>query len=164
MRHRLKGRKLGRPMSQRALLARNLVNSLFIYGRIVTTVEKAKEFRSVAEKLITRAKKGGLANYRHVLSVLPDREVARKLFKDIAPRFSDRNGGYTRIIRLGGNRWDGKAKGQWAANRLGDNGARAIFELVVQKTREEELKAAGIEKAAKEPAKNTKRAKEKAAK
>lgn len=144
MRHRLAGRKLGRPQSHRKALAGNLLNSLFLYGRILTTISKAKEFRPMAEKLITRAKKGGLANMRIAFATLQQKNIVKKLFEDIAPRFADRKGGYTRIVRLGGSRWDGKDKGKWAARRLGDNGERAIFELLVTKERDEELKLAGI--------------------
>jgi len=139
MRHKLKGRKLGRTSEHRTALGKNLVSSLFTYGRIFTTVEKAKEFRSLAEKLITKAKKGGLDNYRFAISILQNREIVRKLFRDIAPRFVDRPGGYTRVIRLGGSRWDGEGKGKYASNRLGDNGRRAIFELVVKKSPNEEV-------------------------
>ncbi|OHB75556.1 MAG: 50S ribosomal protein L17 [Planctomycetes bacterium RBG_16_59_8] len=159
MRHKYAGRKLSRPQSPRKALARNLVTSLFIHGRIVTTVEKAKEFRPVAERLITMAKKGGLSNYRGAIAFIQEKRVVKKLFSDIAQRFTGRNGGYTRIVRLGGNRWDGKGMGKWAARRLGDNGARAIFELIERKPREEELLLAGI---GKEPeAKGTKEEKKK---
>jgi len=144
MRHRLKGRKLGRTTAHRKALAMNLVNALFISGTVITTVEKAKEFRGLAEKLITHAKKGGLHNYRYALSILQNRDVVNKLFNDIAGRFKDRNGGYTRVLRLGGSRWDGDGKGKFAFNRLGDNGRRAIWELLVKKEPNEEAILASV--------------------
>jgi len=150
MRHRLKGRKLGRTTAHRQALERNLVQSLFIYGRVITTVEKAKEFRGRAEHLITLAKKGGLANFRRILRTVQSPVIAKKIVDDVAKRFTDRPGGYTRVIKLGGSRWDGDGRGLYAFNRLGDNGSKAIWELVVHKDREEEMRAAGVGKAAKE--------------
>jgi large subunit ribosomal protein L17 len=150
MRHRLKGRKLGRTTAHRQALERNLVQSLFIYGRVITTVEKAKEFRGRAERLITLAKKGGLANFRRILRTVQSPDIAKKIVDDVAKRFTDRPGGYTRVIKLGGSRWDGDGRGLYAFNRLGDNGRKAIWELVVRKDREEEMKGAGFGKAAKE--------------
>ena len=159
MRHKYAGRKLGRPQSPRKALARSIVTSLFTHGRIITTLEKAKEFRPMAERLITMAKKGGLSNYRGAISVIQDKNIVKKLFSDLAQRFNASNGGYTRILRIGGNRWDGKGMGKWAARRLGDNGTRALFELIERKPREEELLLAGI---GKEPeAKGTKEEKKK---
>jgi len=143
MRHRLKGRKLGRTTAHREALERNLVTSLFVYGRVITTVQKAKEFRGTAERLITLAKAGGLANYRRILRTVQDRAVARKIVQDVARRFPDRQGGYTRIVRLGACRWDGDGRGTYAFNRLGDGGTKAFWELVVRKDREEEMKLAG---------------------
>ena len=150
MRHRLKCRKLGRTTAHRQALERNLVQSLFIYGRVITTVEKAKEFRGRAERLITLAKKGGLANFRRILRTVQSPAIAKKIVEDVAKRFTDRPGGYTRIIKLGGSRWDGDGRGLYAFNRLGDNGKKAIWELVVHKDKDEEAKAAGIGKAAKD--------------
>jgi large subunit ribosomal protein L17 len=150
MRHRLKGRKLGRTTAHRQALERNLVQSLFIYGRVITTVEKAKEFRGRAERLITLAKKGGLANFRRILRTVQSPEIAKKIVDDVAKRFTDRPGGYTRVVKLGGSRWDGDGRGLYAFNRLGDNGRKAIWELVVRKDKDEEAKAAGIGQAAKE--------------
>ena len=150
MRHRLKGRKLGRTTAHRQALERNIVQSLFIYGRVITTVEKAKEFRGRAERLITLAKKGGLANFRRILRTVQNPAIARKIVDDVAKRFTDRPGGYTRVVKLGGSRWDGDGRGLYAFNRLGDNGRKAIWELVVHKDREEEMKAAGVGKAARE--------------
>ncbi|HLF92641.1 MAG TPA: 50S ribosomal protein L17 [Planctomycetota bacterium] len=163
MRHRLKGRKLGRTTAHRQALERNLVQSLFIYGRVITTVEKAKEFRGRAERLITLAKKGGLANFRRILRTVQSPEIAKKIVDDVAKRFTDRPGGYTRVIKLGGSRWDGDGRGLYAFNRLGDNGRKAIWELVVHKDKDEEAKAAGVGKAAKDAA-ETKQAEKKGGK
>jgi len=148
MRHRLKGRKLGRTTAHREALERNLVTSLFVYGRVTTTVQKAKEFRGTAEHMITLAKEGGLPAFRRILRTVQDHRVARKIVDDVARRFTDRKGGYTRILRLGGSRWDGDGRGEFAFNRLGDNGEKAIWELVVRKDREEEAKLAGRGRAA----------------
>ena len=117
MRHRVRGRGLGRTTSHRTALKRNLLTSLFAHGRIVTTLPKAKEYRPYAEKLITRAKVKSLHNIRRVARTIQDKTVLKKLFDEIGPHFADRNGGYTRILKL-------------AKPRLGDNGAQAIFELV----------------------------------
>ena len=119
MRHRRKGRQLGRNPSHRKALRRNLARSLFIHGRITTTVEKAKDLRPFAERLITIARKDDLASFRRLISILDDKEIARKLRDEIAPQYKDRPGGYTRILKLGLDK-----------NRLGDNGERAIIELV----------------------------------
>jgi large subunit ribosomal protein L17 len=101
MRHlKIRG-KLGRTTSHRKALLRNLATELFRHGQIKTTLAKAKKLRSYAEPLITRAKKGDLHSRRIVAREIKDEEVLRKLFSEIAPRFSDRNGGYLRIVRLG---------------------------------------------------------------
>ncbi len=157
MRHRLKGRKLGRTTAHRQALERNLVTSLFVYGRVITTLEKAKEFRRTAERMITLGKAGGLAAFRRILRTVQDRAVARKIVDDVAKRFADRPGGYTRVVKLGGSRWDGDGRGLYAARRLGDNGRKAIWELVVRKDREEEMKLAGRGRAAVEEAKPPKK-------
>src|SRR5438034_6226576 len=99
MRHLRAGRKLGRNASHRLALKRNLAKALFEHGRIITTVEKAKEVRPFVEKLITLAKEGSLHSRRLALAKLPDRAVVAKLFSEIAPRFADRSGGYTRVIK-----------------------------------------------------------------
>ena len=148
MRHRLKGRKLGRTTAHRQALERNLVTSLFMYGRVITTLQKAKEFRGTAERMITLGKAGGLASFRRILRTVQDRAVAHKIVDDVAKRFTDRPGGYTRVIKLGGSRWDGDGRGLYAATRLGDNGRKAIWELVVRKDRDQELKLAGRGRAA----------------
>jgi len=119
MRHRRRGRHLGRTSAHRVAMRRNLVNNLFLVGRIKTTPAKAKEIRSMAEKLITMARKGGLASFRRALALLDDKYIVRRLFKELAPRYTDRPGGYTRILHLPMSR-----------NRLGDNAPQVIMELL----------------------------------
>mgnify|MGYP003500990095 FL=1 len=94
----------------------NLVSSLIAAEGIVTTEAKAKAVRPIAEKMITKAKKGGLHNHRQVVSYLNDKEIAAKLFDEVGPRYAERNGGYTRILKLG--------------PRQGDNAPMARIELV----------------------------------
>src|SRR5437868_12242759 len=117
MRHLKAGRKLGRNASHRLALKRNLARALFEHERIITTVEKAKEVRPFVEKLITLAKKGTLHHRRLALARLPDREIVAKLFSEIGPRFEDRAGGYTRIVKR-------------HERRLGDAGRTAFLELL----------------------------------
>jgi large subunit ribosomal protein L17 len=117
MRHLKAGRKLGRNASHRHALMRNLARAVFTHERIITTVEKAKEARRFVERLITLAKRGTLHARRLVLSRLPDKEVVKKLFDEIAPRFKDRPGGYTRVIKR-------------HERRLGDGGHTAFLELL----------------------------------
>lgn len=99
-------RKLGRNSAHRKAMLRNLVTDLFREERITTTDTRAKEARREAEKLITLAKRGDLHARRQVLSYVYDETVVTKLFDDIAPRYSERNGGYTRILKLGPRRGD----------------------------------------------------------
>ena len=122
MRHRISGRVLGRDSAQRKALFRNLIRELYIHERITTTEAKARAIRADAEKLITKAKRG-LADggdrvhaQRGVVSYLNDKTVAKKLFDELAPRYSERNGGYTRIVKLG--------------KRRGDAADMAVIELV----------------------------------
>ena len=148
MRHRLKGRKLGRTTAHREAMERNIVTSLFLHGRIITTVTRAKEFRGVAERMVTIAKRASDPKLRQLAlkrigEVVHDRRVARKIVDDVAPRFATRPGGYTRIVKLGGSRWDGDGRGQYAFNRLGDGGLRAFWSLVDVKDHDEELRLAG---------------------
>jgi large subunit ribosomal protein L17 len=117
MRHLKAGRILSRNAAHRLALLRNLARALFEHGRIITTVEKAKEARPFVEKLITLAKKGTLHARRLALQRLHDRDVIDKLFKEIGPRFADRPGGYTRIIKR-------------HERRLGDAGRTAFLELL----------------------------------
>ncbi len=153
MRHQIAGRRLSRTSSHRKALFRNMVTSLFEYERITTTVPKAKELRGVAEKLITIARKDSLSARRRVLRTVQKKSVFYKLFNDLALRFKDRPGGYTRIIRMG--------------NRPGDNAEMAIIELVEMKIAEPEQKESTKKKPAvkakKEPSKK-KEAKETKAK
>jgi len=99
-------RKLGRRSAPRKALFRSLVTALFEYGRIETTEIKAKEARSLAEKMITLAKKGDLHSRRQAAEVITDPAVLQKLFDEIAGRYTERNGGYTRIMKLGPRRGD----------------------------------------------------------
>ncbi len=116
MRHRVHGRKLGRTSAHRKAMFRNQLTALFTHERITTTIAKAKELRPLAEKMVTLARTGTLANRRRVLTMVPDKLVVRRLFDEIAPRFVDRDGGYTRILRIG--------------SRHGDNAEMAIIEFV----------------------------------
>ena len=99
MRHRKRGRQLGRDTKHRRALFRNLVTSLLEHERIETTAAKAKEVRGIADKMITLGKAGSLASRRMALAYLMKKETVAKLFSEIAPRLADRSGGYTRIIR-----------------------------------------------------------------
>ncbi len=116
MRHRKAGRKLGRNTAHRKALLRNMVTALFEQGRIQTTDAKAKEVRRVAEKLITKARRGTLHARRQALAYVRGRDAVARLFEEIAPRYRERPGGYTRIIKLG--------------RRRGDNAPLSILELV----------------------------------
>ena len=107
MRHRVKGRKLGRSPAHRKALFRNQLASLVKEERIKTTLHKAKELRPIAEKVVTQGKRDTLHARRQVNRLLPERDLVKKVFDDIAPRFQERPGGYTRIIKLGPRRGDG---------------------------------------------------------
>ena len=100
-------RKLGRVTSHRNLMLRNLVTDLLRCGRIETTVTRAKETRRMAEKMITLAKRGDLHARRQVLAYVMDEEVVKTLFDEIAPKYAERNGGYTRMMKKGPRRGDG---------------------------------------------------------
>jgi large subunit ribosomal protein L17 len=110
MRHRNAGYKLGRNTSHRRALLRNLVTSIVLEDRVETTITKAKAARPHVEKLITLGKKGDLHSRRQALSFLQTREAVARLFDTVAPRYSDRNGGYLRIVRTGFQRGDGAEK------------------------------------------------------
>ena len=101
MRHRVGGRKLGRTSSHRQAMFRNMAAALIKHEQITTTTAKAKELRPYVEKLITLAKKGGLSNRRLAFARLLDDTQLQKLFDVLAPRYADRNGGYTRVIKAG---------------------------------------------------------------
>lgn len=106
MRHRKKGRKLNRTASHRRATLRNMATSLFRHGRIETTTAKAKELRPYAERLITLAKRGDLHARRLAATKIQDRQVLGSLFDDLGPRFAERPGGYTRILKLGSRKGD----------------------------------------------------------
>jgi len=116
MRHKVAGRKLGRDTSHRRAMYRNLVTDLLGYEKITTTQAKAKEVRGLAEKMITLGKGGGLHSHRRALSFIMDKKVAEKVFSELASRYAERTGGYTRITKLG--------------PRLGDGAAMVQLELV----------------------------------
>ena len=107
MRHKVAGRKLGRSSSHRRALYRNLVTALLNYEKITTTEAKAKEARGLAERMITLGKKGGLHARRQALSFISDNKVTEKVFNELASRYADRPGGYTRIAKLGPRLGDG---------------------------------------------------------
>lgn len=146
MRHKVAGRKLSRTKEHRLAMRRNLVSSLFEHETISTTIEKAKEVKPFAEKLITLAKKGTLAARRRAISLLGNRDIVGiedgvevrkgtvigKLFSELGPRYLDRPGGYTRIIRL-------------SLRRLGDNGQLVLLQLL------------GADETVEQPAKETKK-------
>jgi large subunit ribosomal protein L17 len=106
VRHRKAGRKLGRDASHRRALYANLAGSVIEYGRIRTTEAKAKEVRPIVEEMITLGKRGDVAAHRQAVAFLRSKPVAHKLFADVAPRFVDRSGGYTRIVRIGPRQGD----------------------------------------------------------
>ena len=116
MRHKVVGRKLGRPTAHRRALFRNLVTDLLRHEKVVTTEAKAKEVRRLAEKMITLGKEGSLSSRRQVLTFVTDKKVVDKVFSELAQKYTDRSGGYTRITKLG--------------PRLGDGAAMVQLELV----------------------------------
>ena len=123
MNHRKTGRKLGRTSSHRKAMLRNMVTSLLQHEEIRTTDAKAKELRGVAERMITLGKRGTLHARRQALEMIRSREVASKVFDELAERYRERPGGYTRIIKLG--------------LRTGDAAPMSIIELVDREDREE---------------------------
>ncbi len=153
MRHRIAGGQLNRTSAHRVALRRNLAASLFEHETISTTMPKAKHVKSFAEKLITLAKKGDLAARRRAIAMLGNRDIVEeidgriekkgtiigKLFSEIGPRYLDRAGGYTRIIRL-------------AKRRLGDNSPLVLLQLVGQEKQAETPKKGGKKKASKKKA------------
>jgi len=116
MRHRVAGRQLNRSRGHRRALFRNLITELFRHGRIRTTEAKAKAVRGEAERLITLAKRGDLHARRQVLDTVTDVQIVKRLFEEIAPRYQERPGGYTRLVKVG--------------PRLGDAAPMVILELV----------------------------------
>ncbi|HET6514952.1 MAG TPA: 50S ribosomal protein L17 [Thermodesulfovibrionales bacterium] len=138
MRHRVSGRLFGRTANQRKALLRGLMASLFEYQRIETTLAKAREIKKLAERVITLGVKGDLHSKRVALSHVPNRSAVAKLFNDIAPRFSGRNGGYLRLVQT--------------RNRVNDGAPMAVLEFVDY----EEVKAKKEEKKAKPKKEETK--------
>ena len=116
MRHKVTGRKLSRSSSHRRALFRNLVTDILRHEKITTTEAKAKEVRSLAERMITLGKEGGLHSRRQALSFIFDEKVVDKVFAELAPRYSERPGGYTRLVRI--------------APRLGDGAPMVRLELM----------------------------------
>ncbi len=135
MRHKVDGRLFGRPANQRKALLRGLVTALFQNQRIETTVAKAKETKRIAERMITFGIKGDLHSKRQVLSYVTDRAAATKLFSEIAPRFTGRNGGYLRIVHT--------------RQRLKDSADMAVLEFVDYESVREAKGKASAEKAEK---------------
>jgi len=135
MRHQLSGKKLGRNSSQRKALLRSLVTSFVQKERIRTTLSKAKATRPIAEKMITLAKTNSLHTRRQALQYIYNKDAVKKLFEDIGPRFTERPGGYTRIIKLG--------------PRAGDGAEMAILELVGSEFKKKEKKKESIKEKAK---------------
>ncbi|MBM7369350.1 50S ribosomal protein L17 [Gordonia hydrophobica] len=123
-----KGARLGGSASHQKAILANLATALFEHGRITTTEAKAKRLRPYAEKLITHAKAGELANRREVMKDIRDKDIVHALFAEIGPHFADRNGGYTRIIKT--------------LPRKGDNAPMAVIELVQEKTASSEANRA----------------------
>jgi large subunit ribosomal protein L17 len=127
MRHIKSGRRFGRTTSHRTAMFRNMVTSFLEHEKITTTDAKAKELRSIAEKMVTLGKKGDLHALRQAASYIRDKKVVTKLFTTIAPRYKERPGGYTRIIKLG--------------IRPGDNASLSIIELVEEQFEKKTPKA-----------------------
>lgn len=146
MRHRVAGRLFGRTTNQRKALFRGLIVSLLEYQRIETTLAKAKEIKAMAEKIVTLGIKGDLHSKRVALANVPNRKVIAKLFEEIAPRFSGRNGGYLRLIHT--------------RNRVNDNAPMAVLEFIdygeIKQKKEDQEKAKTAEKDKKGKKKETK--------
>ena len=138
MRHRVAGKKLGRKTPHRLMMFRNMVTSLLDKERMQTTVDRAKAVRPIAEKIITLGKRESLHARRQALAFVKDPAVVSKLFATLAPRFAQRPGGYTRIIKLG--------------FRPGDGAQKAIIELVGSEYKPKEKKGGKSKKSDKKPA------------
>ena len=134
MRHRKVSRKLGRDVEHHKAILRNMVTDLFKYGKITTTLAKAKELRRVADKMITLAKRGDLTSRRRALAFIRDKNIVRKLFSELREKYLNRTGGYTRVIKIG--------------PRRGDASMMAIVELVEEKitTKRSKLKKERLKK------------------
>ncbi len=136
MRHKKDSKKLGRTSEARKALLRNQVTSLFKEKKIKTTLAKAKEMRRLAERLITFAKRGDISARRHVSRYVQEKDVVKELFEEIAPKYSERNGGYTRVLKIG--------------VRPGDASQMAFVELLEFETYFKKKKEAAEEKKKKE--------------
>ena len=134
MRHRKVSRKLGRDVEHHKAILRNMVTDLFKYGKITTTLAKAKELKRVADKMITLAKRGDLTSRRRALAFIRDKNIVRKLFSELREKYLNRAGGYTRVIKIG--------------PRRGDASIMAIVELVEEKitTKRSKLKKERLKK------------------
>jgi large subunit ribosomal protein L17 len=150
MRHGRKIKKLGRTKSHRKAMLANMAASLLMHHVIKTTEAKAKEVRKLAEKLITLGKRGDLHAHRQVYDVIRDRKLVKKVFDEIAPKFADRQGGYTRVVKLG--------------IRKGDGAALSVVELLLEKPPKEDKKGKKEKPGKKAKAEKTKEPKVKAAK
>ncbi|MGB8656183.1 MAG: 50S ribosomal protein L17 [Candidatus Zixiibacteriota bacterium] len=126
MRHGRKVKKLGRTKSHRKAMLANMAASLFLHHTIKTTEAKAKEVKKLAEKLITLAKRGDLHSHRQVHEVIKDRKLVKQVFDEIAPKFKEREGGYTRVLKLG--------------VRRGDGASISVVELLIEKPPKEDKK------------------------
>ena len=142
MRHQNAGRKLSRNTSHRRALLRNMVTSFLEHGRLMTTLPKAKEIRPLAEKMITLGKQDTVHARRQVMAYLLSDVTAKRVFTTIAPKFADRKGGYSRIIKLG--------------NRKGDGADTAIIELLGSELSVKKAEQAAVAKPAKKDKKNEK--------
>ncbi len=132
MRHRVLGKKLNRSPSHRQSMERNFICSVIKNERVVTTLTKAKAMRRNLEKMITLGKHKTLTRYRRALSFLRDEQAAKKLFEELGPRYANRPGGYTRVVRL-------------SSFRIGDGSQKAILELVDNDVLERQLSEAAAE-------------------
>ena len=126
MRHRIAGRKLGRTSSHRRAMMRNLVTSLLEHEKIITTDAKAKELRGVADKMITLGKRGTLHARRQALSFIRSDQVTKKVFEELASRYTERAGGYTRIVKV--------------SNREGDDALLSMIELMPAEEKKKSIK------------------------
>ena len=138
MRHGRKIAKLGRTASHRKAMLSNMMTSLFVHERITTTQTRAKELKRTAERVITFAKQGDLHARRRVLRIIEDKQVVAKLFDELGPRYKSRNGGYTRVVKLGPRRGDGAFM---SIVELVDRPGEGVADLVEEKAAEDQEKS-----------------------
>jgi large subunit ribosomal protein L17 len=158
MRHGRRSQKFGKDSAGRKALMRNLAKQLFIYGKMITTIDRGKALRSVVEPIITRAKKGTLNDIREIYKYIDNRDLVKKIVHEVAPLFKDRNGGYMRVLRY--------------RNRPGDNAEMAVVELIGYEKiykkedpkKDDKAKKEGAPKEVKEPKKEKPKKEEKAPK